>query len=91
MATATPTPASVVVELPADAKLVIDDHLTQSMSEVRRFVSPPLPPGKDYHYTLKAEIVREGKPQIQTQQITVRAGEETRVTVQFPSATVASR
>ena len=54
------------------------------------FVSPSLNPGRDYHYTLKAEWMRDGKPVVVSKEIAVRAGEETRVQMTEP-ATVASR
>src|SRR5437763_14666964 len=53
-------PASLIVNLPADAKLSIDDHLTTSTSDSRQFTTPSLSSERDYHYTLNAEIVRCG-------------------------------
>jgi uncharacterized protein (TIGR03000 family) len=85
-------PATIVVSLPAEAKLLIDDAATASKSAQRVFVSPTLNPGRDYHYTLKAEWMRDGKAVSMTREIAVRAGEETRV--QFAAeqpASVASR
>jgi uncharacterized protein (TIGR03000 family) len=76
-----PSPATIRVSLPADAKLTIDDTPTTSTSESRRFVSPDLNVGKDFHYTLKAEIVRDGKKLTVTEKVTVRAGEETSVSL----------
>ncbi len=35
--------------------------------------------GKDFHYTLKAKVIRNGKTEGTSEQITVRAGEQTRV------------
>jgi uncharacterized protein (TIGR03000 family) len=83
-------PATVVVNLPADAKLSVDDYLTTSTSTTRVFVSPALTPGKDFTYTLKGEIVRDGKTVVATKQISVRAGVRTNVNLEFPVA-VASR
>jgi uncharacterized protein (TIGR03000 family) len=82
-------PATVVVNLPADAKLRVDDYLTTSTSTSRVFVSPALTPGQDFTYTLKAEIVRDGKTVVATKQITVRAGERTNVNIEFPVAVAA--
>lgn len=42
------------VRLPANAKLEIQGRLTTRTGENRRFVSPPLSPGKKYTYTLVA-------------------------------------
>src|SRR5262249_49731986 len=82
----TAAPATLVVTLPADAKLSIDDYVTNSTSEQRTFQSPPLTPGKTYSYTLKAEIMRGNKPQVVTKEVTIRAGEETPVSIEFPAA-----
>lgn len=83
-------PATIVVSLPADATLTVDGRATASMSTVRTFVTPALPQG-EYVYTLRASIVRDGQAQAQTQQVTVRGGETTRVPFAFPSTSVASR
>lgn len=84
-------PATIIVTLPADAKLTVDDNATRSTSTPRVLVSPALEPGKEFSYTLKGEIIRDGKPVVATQKITVRAGQETRITLQFPTATVAQK
>jgi uncharacterized protein (TIGR03000 family) len=85
-----PAPATIIVSLPADAKLTIDDAATVSTSTTRVFTSPELPPGKDFHYTLKAEYSRDGKPVVLSKEITVRAGAATQVDMQ-ESAGIASR
>jgi uncharacterized protein (TIGR03000 family) len=84
-------PATIVVSLPADASLRIDDYTTASKSATRVFVSPTLDAGKEYYYTLTGEILRDGKPAVATKQISLRAGEETRVILEFPAAAVASK
>jgi uncharacterized protein (TIGR03000 family) len=86
-----PAPAIILVSLPADAQLTIDDYATTSTSASRRFVSPALKRGQDYHYTLTAKLTRDGKPVSTTKRIAVRAGEETRVSLEFPTATVAAK
>jgi uncharacterized protein (TIGR03000 family) len=78
-------PATIIVSMPADAKLSIDDAATTSMGAVRTFVSPDLNTGREYHYTLRTEIA--GKTI--AKQITVRAGEETRI--ELSSADVAQK
>jgi uncharacterized protein (TIGR03000 family) len=88
---ATQAPATIVVSLPADARLMIDDRPTTSTSELRTFVSPALPVGNEYSYTLKAEIMRDGQTLVTTKQVPVRAGQESRVTLEFPAPRVASR
>ena len=78
-------PATIIVSMPADAKLMIDDAATTSMGAVRTFVSPTLNSGRDYHYTLRTEIAGKSI----AKQITVRAGEETRI--ELSSADVAHK
>lgn len=83
-----PAPAKVLVSLPADATLTIDGHATTSTSAVRSFVSPTLEAGRDYQYTIKVEMVRDGKSFSESKNVVVRAGETTEVS--FDTLTVAS-
>ena len=84
-------PATVHVRLPADAKLTIDGEPTKSTSADRTFVTPPLESGEDFHYTLRAEFVREGETLTIERRIAVRAGQETRVSLDLPGASEVSR
>jgi uncharacterized protein (TIGR03000 family) len=85
-------PATLVVKLPADAKLMIDGNATTSTSDVRTFRTPALPTGAEFRYTLQAEVVREGKALTLTKTVTVRGGAETQVTFDAAElAAVASR
>jgi uncharacterized protein (TIGR03000 family) len=77
--------ATIRVTLPADAKLTVDGHPTRSTSSERLLVSPPLDPGRDYRYTLKAEFVRGEKTITVQQAVLVRAGRETTVSLDVPS------
>jgi uncharacterized protein (TIGR03000 family) len=79
------------VSLPAEAKLTIDDVATRSTSSTRAFRSPALERGTDFAYTLKAEIVRGGTTLTAAKEITVRAGEERRVTLEFPAEKVVQK
>jgi uncharacterized protein (TIGR03000 family) len=84
-------PATILVDLPNDAKLLIDNEATTSTGTSRVFQSPELNPGKEYHYTLTAEVVRDGKPIKAEQVVTVKAGEITPVTLTLPPVGVAQR
>jgi uncharacterized protein (TIGR03000 family) len=87
-------PATILVSLPADAQLTVDDTATTSTSASRVFVSPPLQRGKDYQYTLTAAIVRDGQKLAATERVTVRAGQETRVSLppaRFATASVVQK
>jgi uncharacterized protein (TIGR03000 family) len=81
--------AKIHVTLPADAKLTIDGSPTASTSETRIFESPSLTPGKTFFYELKATVVRDGKTETVTKEVTVRAGEDTRVEIEIPETTAA--
>jgi uncharacterized protein (TIGR03000 family) len=89
--TMAPAPATLIVSLPAEAKLTVDDRPTLSTSATRQFSSPALEPGKEYYYNLKAEITRDGKPLTISKQVTVHAGDETRVSLEFPVDSLAQR
>jgi uncharacterized protein (TIGR03000 family) len=76
--------ATIVVHLPANAKLSVDGKATNSTSNTRRFYSPPLEPGKDYHYVFRAEVERDGKPVPITKRVDVRAGETRDISLTLP-------
>jgi uncharacterized protein (TIGR03000 family) len=84
-------PATIVVDLPADAKLLIDNQATTSTGTSRVFQSPTLNPGKEYQYTLTAEVVRGGKPVKAEKVITVKAGQTTPVSLTLPARGDAQR
>jgi uncharacterized protein (TIGR03000 family) len=81
-ATNAPAEAAVVeVLLPnASAEVFVQDAATTQGGTLRRFVSPPLTPGPDYIYNIRARWRdARGKLQIREQNVTVRAGSEVRV------------
>jgi uncharacterized protein (TIGR03000 family) len=86
-----PAPATIVVRLPAQANLSINDKTSKLTTTTRKFVSPALQPGKDYYYTLKVEIERDGRPVTATQRVAVHAGEEKQVLFEFPTTAQAAR
>jgi uncharacterized protein (TIGR03000 family) len=84
-------PATLVVNLPADAVLIVDGQKTESVSGERVFQTPELPVGQDYHYVLEARVVRDGKAEVISQRVTVRGGEQANVRLELPAAAVAAR
>src|SRR5690348_5543192 len=64
------TMATLVVTLPEDAKLTIDDEPTASTSDTRIFSTRGLTPGQDYVYTLKAKVTRDGETLSVTKKVT---------------------
>ena len=88
-----PNAATIVVSLPADAKLSIDNSATRATGATRTFSTPSLEKGKEFRYTLKAEVVRDGQTLSSTKEVTVQAGRETRITLDdmTPAAAVAQK
>lgn len=80
---ATAERARITVKVPAGVTLYVDDKRNDRTDPTREFTTPPLPPGQDFAYVMKAERTRDGRPETQTQKITFRAGEI--VTVDFTS------
>jgi uncharacterized protein (TIGR03000 family) len=75
--------AQIVVEVPADAEVWIEDQKTQQGGTSRAFVSPPLERNQLYEYRVRARWKEQGQTVEQTQRINVLAGE--RPTVVFPN------
>ena len=71
-------PAKLIVELPADAKLYIDDKLMKTASAQRTFNTPKLEAGESYYYVLRAELQVDGKTITENQRVIVRTGETAR-------------
>jgi uncharacterized protein (TIGR03000 family) len=73
-----PTKAKLIVEVPADAKLYIDDHAMTTQSERRVYQTPTLAPGQTYFYEVRVEVNHDGKALSQTKRVLLRAGQEVR-------------
>ena len=84
-------PATILVNVPAGAKLFVDGVATKSTSQSRLFVTPALPMGQGYNYTLRAEGMVNGEAVTQEQQITVFGGQQTPVTFNLNAQSVASK
>jgi uncharacterized protein (TIGR03000 family) len=71
----TKAPATIVVTLPAEAKLLIDGNPTKSTGAKREYESPAIPVGKEYSYTFK--VTFQGKDI--TREVRIKAKETTKV------------
>jgi uncharacterized protein (TIGR03000 family) len=71
--------ASVTVIVPGDAEISIDGAPTSLTGTERSFVTPPLSPGYNYSYTLRARWTANGVPVEQTRKVTFSAGANVRV------------
>src|SRR5262249_21182416 len=85
------TPATLVVHLPAEAKLFVDGTPTSSTSDTRVFASPALQKGKTFFYVLRGELARDGQTLRSEREVQIRAGERTQVEMTFPTLQVAQR
>ena len=83
VATAETEPANVTVILPTGAKLTVNDVVVAASGN-QTFQTPKLEKGKSYFYTVKAEVVRDGKPVTETRRVDVEAGKA--ITVDFTTA-----
>jgi len=77
-APATNTTAHVSVRAPANARVWIGGWETPNTGAMREFDSPPLTPGKQYSYEVKASWEENGRTVTQTQEVDVSAGANAR-------------
>jgi uncharacterized protein (TIGR03000 family) len=71
--------ARVIVHLPKEARLFVNDVPCPLTSDVRSFDSPPLKSTRSYSYILRAEVDRDGKVVTQTQRVRLVAGQDSTV------------
>ena len=74
-----PRTAEIVVRVPVAAKVFVEDRPTKQRGVERLFETAELQPGRTYTYTIRAELVRDGRTVSETKRVTVRAGESTQV------------
>jgi len=70
--------ATLVVEVPADARLYINNRMMRGTGAIRTFASPVLESGRNYTYKLVAEVGPKNRTTTISEQVTVRAGQTTR-------------
>jgi uncharacterized protein (TIGR03000 family) len=81
-------PARIVIRLPEDARLYVDNVFCPLTSDTRSFDTPAIPPGQKYYYTLTAQFVRDGRVVQESQRAYFEASEEVRV--EFPKPNVSN-
>jgi uncharacterized protein (TIGR03000 family) len=86
--------ARVIVKVPAQAKVYMQDQPMTLGGATRQFVSPRLEPNRDYEYTVRVELQKDGQKLTKTAKARVRAGQRVEVVVNFaendPNQLVAS-
>jgi uncharacterized protein (TIGR03000 family) len=80
-----PAKATLVVNVPANTKVMIDGEATGNGSGTRVFSTPVLQPGFSYRYIIQAEMLQNGQTVVQSKAVTVKAGEESRVSFDQPA------
>jgi uncharacterized protein (TIGR03000 family) len=82
-------PARLKLMVPKDAVVEIEGVKTTQTGEVRNFVSPPLTPGKNYSYTVKATWKdADGKDVVKEEVVKVQPGVEAQVDLRPTAAAV---
>ncbi len=78
--------ALVQVRVPDNAEVFFEGEKTNQPGSPRRFISPPLQPGKTFTYDIRARWTdNSGKPVEKTQQVKVQAGRRSMVDGQGPA------
>ncbi|MFN4258166.1 MAG: TIGR03000 domain-containing protein [Gemmataceae bacterium] len=67
--------ARLIINVPEDAKLYIDDHEMKTPAGQRVFRTPQLEAGQTYYYIVRAEVERDGQTISDSKRVLVRAGE----------------
>ncbi len=80
------TTAVLELDVPAEARVFVNDLATRTTGIHRRFVSPGLIPGLSYTYRVRVEVPGKPQPIVETQTVQLRAGDE-RLLAFNPSAT----
>jgi uncharacterized protein (TIGR03000 family) len=81
--------AILVVSLPADAKLMVDEYVTRSRGKLRIFTTPPL--SVSYTYTLKAELRAEAGVIGSTKTVKVKPGQVNFIQLDLMATTFAQK
>ncbi len=67
--------ARVIVSLPANGKLFVDNTPIRNAAEIKTFRTPELSKGQQYFYEMRAEVLVDGKVVTQTRRVTLTAGD----------------
>ncbi len=73
----------LTIYVPYDAKVTVNGYETASKGSRRQYVSHGLKPGLAYKYEIRAEVLRDGQPTVETRTVTLTAGDHTSVAFGF--------
>ncbi len=68
--------ARLTIDVPADARLFLNDQPTQSTAAVRTFLTPPLAVGDTYYYVVRVEMQRDGRTVSESKRVLLHPGEQ---------------
>lgn len=77
--------ATLAVQVPEEAKIYVNGHLTTSTGAFRRYESAGLQPARAYSYTVRAELVRDGQTLTETKSVKLIGGQIGRMNFRFNS------
>jgi uncharacterized protein (TIGR03000 family) len=80
------TRVNVTVRVPIDAEVWFGGQKTRQTGALRHFVSPPLTPGQEYRYEVRAGWTEAGKEVVQARLIAVHPGSRQFVDFTQPEA-----
>jgi uncharacterized protein (TIGR03000 family) len=80
------TSAALELDVPAEARVFVNDLATQTTGTHRRFVSPGLVPGLLYTYRVRVELPGKQQPIVETKTVKLQAGEERLLAFDLPAA-----
>ncbi|MCA9116112.1 MAG: TIGR03000 domain-containing protein [Planctomycetaceae bacterium] len=75
--------ATLVVKVPENARVYLQDQKMTLTGTTRRFYSPALDSSKSYVYTVRVEVDRDGRTITRETEATVTAGGNVEVSVDF--------
>ncbi len=78
--------ALLTVNVPENARVLVNGITTRSTGSLRRYVSRNLTPGFDYSYEVQAEVMVDGKPMVQTKTVQLRAGQKAQLAFDMNTA-----
>jgi uncharacterized protein (TIGR03000 family) len=78
------TRTTLIVHVPADAKLYLSGQETKATGPVREFSTTKLAAGAQWaDYALRAVVDKDGQQQVREQMVSLKAGESREVTISF--------
>ena len=85
-------PTTLIVRLPADAKLTLEGASTAAAGTTRKFETNILEPGERWEdYRVVARIERNGREVVQEQTLTLVGGQSQEIAFDFDASQIASR